>query len=94
MKTWTTQTGYPLITVIRDKKTDALNITQNKFHHNNDSSDSSNLWIIPLNYIIGNGEERKLWLTDRSITITNISSDKWILFNVKRTGKYVHILNV
>lgn len=85
MYTWTSQRGYPLITVTRNKTNNSINITQSKFQVANESDDS--LWIVPLNYIIENEEERKLWLTNRSITVNNVSNDKWLLFNVRRIGK-------
>ncbi|GJQ74269.1 hypothetical protein Trydic_g19168 [Trypoxylus dichotomus] len=86
METWSSQSGYPLITVLRNETTQSLQVNQSKFQAINDSD--SSLWIVPLNYVIGNGDERKLWLTNRSITVANVSSDKWVLFNVKRTGYY------
>ncbi|KRT82677.1 hypothetical protein AMK59_3046, partial [Oryctes borbonicus] len=86
METWSSQSGYPLITIIRNKTAGNLQVSQSKFQARNESD--SSLWIVPLNYVIGNGDERKLWLTNRSITVANVSSDKWILFNVKRTGYY------
>ena len=90
MSTWTTQAGYPLISV---GKTDVgeVTVSQDRYQDSN-YTDRSN-WIIPVSYMIGDeeGNVEKMWLTVRNVTLRNVTvgNGTWVLFNVDQTGEIV-----
>uniref|UniRef100_A0A8D0GFF3 Leucyl-cystinyl aminopeptidase n=1 Tax=Sphenodon punctatus TaxID=8508 RepID=A0A8D0GFF3_SPHPU len=97
MKTWILQKGFPLVTVKRKGKT--VYLQQERFLRSagaeNQTSDSSYLWHIPLTYTINNCSLHLcpyVYLLDqKSATITlNVSDDvKWVKFNVDMNGYYI-----
>ena len=97
MNTWTTQAGYPLVTVERqaDKKT--LIINQKRFILKNKNHNDATKWEIPLNYASplnnNNFESTKhLFILNRNqnnIKVELQEETEWIVFNVQQTGKYI-----
>lgn len=90
MDTWTMQSDYPLVTVIRNgsevflKQGHAL------------SRSSSHLWWIPLTYLIEGGSlsknlKPKAWLSPNSHAIKLndiVPRNQWILLNLQAVGYY------
>jgi aminopeptidase 2 len=70
MRSWTEQTGYPLVSV--NKKGDSIRVTQERY-----SIQDNTLWYIPLNIISGDNFDRNnLMLTDKETTLQQNNS--WI----------------
>ena len=95
MKTWENQPGFPYVTVKRIGN--SLQFVQDRFMY--ELRDSSNLWWLPLNYVVGSNpdfEETKpdLWIYSRSTTVPANSAPKkftstdWIIVNIQQTGFY------
>ncbi|XP_031788192.1 aminopeptidase Ey isoform X1 [Nasonia vitripennis] len=97
MDTWTLQTGFPVVTVIRDYDNDAAVITQERFMlRNHTKAESQPLWWIPLTYTTSrkldfNDTKPSIWMkAEKSVLLKNISasSQEWLLFNILETGYY------
>lgn len=102
MDTWTLQTGYPVVTVERDYKSNRALITQKRFlSANNQSRDDIDVcWWIPLTFTTVknmnfNNTMPTNWLECDSsgksvpLIIENMPADNdWILFNINLSGLY------
>lgn len=96
MYTWTLQTGFPLVTVIRNYDTNSAFVTQIRFMLGNNTDTNNSLWWVPLTYT----SQDKLdfenthpthWLkAEPSIELSalRVAPDHWVLFNIKQTGFY------
>ncbi|XP_076343082.1 aminopeptidase N-like [Tachypleus tridentatus] len=96
MDSWTLQTGYPLLTVIRDYKQGIATITQNRFllenQGNNTISDTK--WEVPVTYT--DSKEKnwqdttpRLWLHKTNGQLENlVGPDHWLVVNVQEVGYY------
>lgn len=90
---WTTQSGYPVVTIEVSDDRRSLSISQKQFqlqHKNND-----NAWNIPLNYATSDENSNfsdttyKMILSgNETINITFPNEIDWIVFNVQQTGYY------
>lgn len=95
MDSWTLQTGYPIITVIRNYEENSAELLQQRYVKDAVRIRSeSGSWWFPLSYTDGqekafNSSKPKLWLSDeeKSLTIEDLPDSKtWIVFNIKATG--------
>ncbi|KMY90419.1 aminopeptidase Q [Drosophila simulans] len=90
MDTWIMQSGYPLVTVIRN----GSEVFLKQGHALNRSS--SQLWWIPLTYLIEGGSlsknlKPKAWLSPNSHSIKLndiVPRNQWILLNLQAVGYY------
>lgn len=93
MNSWTSQKGFPLVTVSR--KQDQVTLTQEHFLlTSDDATHTSSLWNIPVTYINDNctvaPECRQVFtLKTKSGTIKVPESVKWLKFNYRNTGFYI-----
>ncbi|XP_003216435.2 leucyl-cystinyl aminopeptidase isoform X1 [Anolis carolinensis] len=93
MKTWTTQKGFPLVTVRREGK--RINLQQEKFEHDleNQTFPSSSLWHIPLSYKVSNQSSFlpfNVYLLEQKSGFIDLPEPvKWIKFNVDSDGYYI-----
>lgn len=95
-KTWTSQAGYPVITVTvnRKDKKPSITVKQEPFVNGTDAKKKS--WYIPLNYVqqkdnssFSDTSVQHWLLPDKKITIDkDIDVAGWIIFNVQQTGYY------
>lgn len=98
-RTWETQSGYPLITVSRDSRVPSrLTLTQERFYYSNRTS--SNLWWVPINYVVGSSPDfvetkPDLWLQgvqtltlENSTAVKKWGSDDWIVVNIQESSYY------
>ncbi|XP_045455557.1 aminopeptidase N-like [Melitaea cinxia] len=95
MDTWTTQTGYPLLTVNRDYSDQSLTMTQKRYLSlGMDRSDSS--WWVPLS-VLCEGEptpQEVQWLgKGEGVTAEHrfehgAQPDQWVLFNYNMIAPY------
>ncbi|XP_011260493.3 aminopeptidase N-like [Camponotus floridanus] len=94
MDTWTTQAGYPVVSVNIDDK-GVLHITQQRFLLRNLSKTSTNVtWWVPLTWATQtepnfNNTLTKDWLSIEKDTIDlKIDPKEWVIFNVQSSGFY------
>nr|XP_050853788.1 aminopeptidase N-like isoform X2 [Vespula vulgaris] len=96
--TWISQTGYPLVTVLRNYEEGSAIVRQKKFSYDEPTAEKNDLWHIPLTYVGINDDwssPKKEWLKKEReqifqnvTTIDKINGTDWILFNVNKTGYY------
>lgn len=96
MESWESQSGFPYITVTRNG--DQLTFDQDRFMYTN--RDSTNLWYVPINYVVGSNYDFSSTLPDfwllgeKSTTIESSTApkpftvDDWIVVNIKQSGYY------
>ncbi|EDW89710.1 aminopeptidase Q [Drosophila yakuba] len=90
MDTWIVQSGYPLVTVIRN----GSEVFVEQRHALNRSS--SQLWWIPLTYLIEGGSfvknlEPRAWLSPKNHSLKLnefVPRNQWILLNLRSVGYY------
>uniref|UniRef100_A0A8C4I990 Aminopeptidase n=1 Tax=Dicentrarchus labrax TaxID=13489 RepID=A0A8C4I990_DICLA len=93
MSSWTSQKGFPLVTVSR--KGDQVTLTQEHFLLTSDNAThTSSLWNIPVTYVSDNcslaPECRQLFtLKTKSGTFKVPESVKWLKLNYRNTGFYI-----
>ncbi|XP_060807048.1 aminopeptidase N [Amyelois transitella] len=96
MDTWTTQTGYPLLTVERNYEENALTITQKRYLSSGHMAQSASWWV-PLRVLCEGevGQERSLeWLAaDEGVSARHqfehgANPNQWVLFNPDMVGLY------
>ncbi|XP_033828992.1 leucyl-cystinyl aminopeptidase isoform X1 [Periophthalmus magnuspinnatus] len=93
MSLWTSQKGFPLVTV--SHKGDEVNLSQEHFLLTSDNAThSSSLWHIPVSYINNScslaAECRQLFtLKTKSETLKLPEKVKWLKLNYKNTGFYI-----
>ncbi|RZF47936.1 hypothetical protein LSTR_LSTR008740 [Laodelphax striatellus] len=93
-KTWTENSGFPLITVKRDYKNKSALVQQERFLYKKKKNDTTT-WYVPLTYTLQaesnfNDVSIKHWLTPEktSMTILDLGGDGWVIFNVQHKGFY------
>ncbi|XP_047448028.1 leucyl-cystinyl aminopeptidase [Mugil cephalus] len=93
MSSWTSQKGFPLVTVSR--KGDQVELTQEHFLLTSDkATHSSSLWNIPVTYVNDScslaPECRQLFtLKNKSGSLKVPASVKWLKLNYRNTGFYI-----
>ncbi|XP_017269434.1 leucyl-cystinyl aminopeptidase [Kryptolebias marmoratus] len=93
MSSWTSQKGFPLVTVSR--KGDQVTLSQEPFLLTSDNTaHSSSLWNIPVTYVSDSCsltlECRQVFTLESKTGTLNVSeSVKWLKFNYRSTGFYI-----
>ncbi|XP_061906839.1 leucyl-cystinyl aminopeptidase [Entelurus aequoreus] len=93
MKSWTSQKGFPLVTLSR--KGDQVTLTQEHFLlTSDDTSHSSSMWTVLVTYVNDNcslaPDCRQLFtLSAKSGTLKVPESVKWLKLNYRNTGFYI-----
>ncbi|KAM0729596.1 Aminopeptidase N [Formica fusca] len=98
MDTWTTQAGYPVVSINIDDK-GIFHITQQRFLLRNLNKTPTNvIWWVPLTWAtqtkpIFDNTLAKYWLSNEKDTIDlnpidNIDPKEWVIFNVQLSGFY------
>lgn len=104
MDTWTTQTGYPIVTVTRNYNNNSAKIVQRRFLSDPSQPDSvgseNPCWWVPLSFTTGEEldfetTEPDTWLKCDENGVAVIKElnnlpepDEWVLFNVQLSGLY------
>ncbi|XP_067885842.1 leucyl-cystinyl aminopeptidase [Heterodontus francisci] len=103
MKTWTLQTGFPVVTVKLDTTANKIHLSQERFlrisisKDRSSSPDSSYLWHIPLTYITSSCSDYsqpkcvKTWLLKNRTDIIDLKelNVTWVKFNLNMNGYYI-----
>ncbi|XP_062557614.1 aminopeptidase N-like [Armigeres subalbatus] len=93
MDTWTTEAGYPVLSVRRTYETGDVIISQERFISDR-KVPNTNVWRIPYNYATqssGNFNDLNSysWLSTKAARIsTAATADEWIVFNQQQVGFY------
>lgn len=103
-KSWTSQTGYPLLTVTRNYENESFTIHQEFFIGDNEQrsklSNNNSLWWIPINFATATKPEFNIltpdflmppirdFTVDEIITGREIFENDWLILNKQRTGYY------
>ncbi|CAG9853689.1 unnamed protein product [Phyllotreta striolata] len=91
MNSWSTQSGYPLITINRDYNTGIANINQTKMTESTNQT-SEELWHVPITYITKDEENiKEIWLErtrETTLNLSDMGNKSWILANIEETGFY------
>ncbi|KAM4577453.1 leucyl-cystinyl aminopeptidase [Odontesthes bonariensis] len=93
MSSWTSQKGFPLVTISR--KGDQVTLTQEHFLlTSDDATRTSSLWNIPVTYVNDScslaPECRQMFtLKSKSDTLKLPESVKWLKLNYRNTGFYI-----
>ncbi|XP_067838984.1 leucyl-cystinyl aminopeptidase isoform X2 [Heptranchias perlo] len=103
MKTWTLQTGFPVVTVKLDTTANKIHLSQERFlrisisQDPSSSPDSSYLWHIPLTYITSSCSNYtqpkciKTWLLKNKTDTIDLKETNvtWVKFNLNMSGYYI-----
>lgn len=93
LNTWTTQAGYPVVTVTRGEDKKALTISQKRFLLKNSNHTDQTRWEIKLNY--ATSQQKNFQATQStlsmsrnqiSVPLTLTSEVDWVIFNIQQTG--------
>lgn len=93
MNTWTTQAGYPVVTIERQSNVTYL-VSQERFLLKSRNHTDNTLWEIPLNYASPNESFTStnvrftLERTERSKIVQMQTDTPWKIFNIQQTGNY------
>ncbi|XP_014365202.2 aminopeptidase N [Papilio machaon] len=100
MDTWTTQTGYPLLTVTRDYSDNSLTISQKRYLSLGARASSSASWWVPLRVLCEGEEQTQMetgqvqWLAAGEGTNTlhrfehGAAPEQWVIFNTDMIAPY------
>lgn len=93
MESWTNQSGYPLVTIVRDYESSIFIISHEKFQW--DHVHSVSKWWIPLSFTTETDANfshltpKYLLNPEESLIImSRIPSDDWVVFNLQQSGYY------
>lgn len=101
MDTWTLQTGFPVVTVSIDYKTQNIEFKQNRFSYFDGAKKKkpeidNSLWWIPISYTTSqklNFDDTKpsSWIRKTPSMVINdsdLSPEDWTLVNIQQTGTF------
>ncbi|KAF5304329.1 hypothetical protein FQA39_LY09708 [Lamprigera yunnana] len=91
LRTWTSNPGYPIVTVLRNYDTGSISFSQKC-----SLSDYNNtLWYIPITYVLSEkpgfdfeNTTTDFWITTRNDTFYSGVSDGWLIVNKLHSGYY------
>lgn len=91
MDTWTLQTGFPMVSVIRAYEDDFVSFKQERFSLEREIK-PANLWWIPITYKTQNDNSIKTaWMKAEGEIILpdlRVSGNEWLLVNIEQRGYY------
>ncbi|CAB3384998.1 Hypothetical predicted protein [Cloeon dipterum] len=98
MDSWTLQTGYPVIHVMRNYEAGTAELTQNRFVTDwlgRSSDDRESLWWVPISYtdpsnaLLDISTKPRFWMNTSNATLAGLpKKDQWLLLNVNATALY------
>ncbi|XP_058836977.1 uncharacterized protein LOC131693281 [Topomyia yanbarensis] len=93
MDSWTTEKGYPVISVRRSYDSGDIIISQERFISDR-KVPNTNVWMIPYNYVLqsaANFDDLHSydWLSTKAARLkANVPDNEWIIFNKQQVGFY------
>ncbi|XP_026808314.1 aminopeptidase N-like [Rhopalosiphum maidis] len=96
MDTWTLQTGYPVLKVVRDYSADTVTLSQERFLTiKSNGTDKNSCWWIPLTMTTSteanfNQTKAKSWLNceNNNLTLPLAKDNDWVIYNVQMAGLF------
>ncbi|XP_014280242.1 aminopeptidase N isoform X2 [Halyomorpha halys] len=97
MDTWTVQTGYPLVTVVRDYEKGTAKLTQKRYLQlKTEGPINDTCWWIPITYTTQDkldfkDNSPKLWMNCANrdtVELTKLDPNSWLLLNIDIGGLY------
>ncbi|KAL7638669.1 UNVERIFIED_CONTAM: hypothetical protein RMT77_011241 [Armadillidium vulgare] len=99
MESWTLQKGFPVVTVVSDRRYSSFLITQEKFtliSAEEKEIKSNQTWWIPLTFTTQSNPdftqahvEKWMSVEEKRTILTGLSTDRgWFIFNVQQSGYY------
>uniref|UniRef100_A0A0A1X0D5 Aminopeptidase n=1 Tax=Zeugodacus cucurbitae TaxID=28588 RepID=A0A0A1X0D5_ZEUCU len=93
--TWSQQSGYPLLTVTRDYKTNKFTVTQSAYNDNK-TIVADKTYYVPFNYATRSKADFRdttasnylLNVKEINITDATLGADDWLILNKQSTGYY------
>lgn len=89
MNSWSSQSGYPLITITRNYSEEYAVINQTKMTEDTNIT-SNTYWYVPIAYITKNDSNvKEIWLENTGETdldLNGTSNDSWVLLNIDERG--------
>uniref|UniRef100_A0A182PEE9 Aminopeptidase N n=1 Tax=Anopheles epiroticus TaxID=199890 RepID=A0A182PEE9_9DIPT len=93
MDSWTTEPGYPVLTVRRNYNDGSVILSQERFYSDKQSP-NANVWYIPYSFASASNPDFDdlsdfQWLSTKAERIeTGVAADEWLVFNKQQTGYY------
>uniref|UniRef100_A0A182JBC8 Aminopeptidase n=1 Tax=Anopheles atroparvus TaxID=41427 RepID=A0A182JBC8_ANOAO len=93
MDSWTTEPGYPVLTVRRNYDDGSVILSQERFYAEK-RQQNANIWYIPYSFATASDADFEdlsafQWLAKKAERVeTGVAADEWILFNKQQTGYY------
>ncbi|XP_052863252.1 aminopeptidase N-like [Anopheles cruzii] len=94
MDSWTTEPGYPVLTVRRNYDDGSVIVSQERFYADK-REPNANLWYIPYSFAHASAPSFDdlssfRWLAQKAERIedTGAAADEWLVFNKQQTGYY------
>uniref|UniRef100_A0A182N5W6 Aminopeptidase N n=1 Tax=Anopheles dirus TaxID=7168 RepID=A0A182N5W6_9DIPT len=93
MDSWTTEPGYPVLTVRRNYDEGSVILSQERFYANK-REPNAHLWYIPYSYASASKPtfddlDHFRWLSTPAERVkTSVEADEWLVFNKQQTGYY------
>ncbi|XP_017873367.1 PREDICTED: aminopeptidase N [Drosophila arizonae] len=92
---WSTQVGFPLLTVQRNYDAGTFSVTQQRFL-NNKTTVNTDTWYVPINYATASSPDYRQTkashylpkVKEHTISDVKIASSDWLLLNKQSTGFY------
>ncbi|XP_060526667.1 aminopeptidase N [Cylas formicarius] len=91
MDTWTLQTGYPIVTAMRQPDRSVTLIQQRFLLDRDEQHEDDTLWWVPITILDSQDRQTNAWLSNvKETTVENaLDADvSWFLINVNQTGYY------
>ncbi|XP_046387347.1 aminopeptidase N-like [Ischnura elegans] len=95
MISWTKQSGYPVVTVMRNYDGSTLIIKQARFVLDEAFKDNKIIWWIPLTFTTGSTMDfakttPNIWLSEHGVhhEIKGLVDEDWVMFNIQGSGYY------
>jgi len=90
MSTWTSQMGFPLITVSSEKQDGGktvLNLSQEKFNADGSSTPGA-IWKVPIKILTSSGKVQEVLLEEQTTTVTLEGQEDWYKVNAGFVGYF------
>ncbi|CAG9794998.1 unnamed protein product [Diatraea saccharalis] len=93
-KTWSEQSGHPVLNVEVNHQTGQMTIHQRRFNINSGYSVSTTNWIVPITFATASDpyfeDTKPSHIITESVTVIDRKSigDEWVIFNKQQTGFY------
>ncbi|XP_050433287.1 aminopeptidase N-like [Adelges cooleyi] len=96
MDTWTLQTGYPVLRVVRDYSSDQITLSQERFLSTKSNvTQQKYCWWIPLTLTTStkmdfSQTKPSTWFNcnNKALQLSLAKEDKWVIFNMQMAGLY------